>query len=209
MEIVAATSNRNKLAELRTVASEHGISILSPADVRERFSLPPPPDVAEDDPTFVGNARLKSQAFLAWSGIASLGDDSGLEVFALDGRPGVRSARYAGPGASDADRMRRVVEELDRALAIDPSKDRTAQFRSVLVLTRPDGRELIAEGTLRGEILQEPRGSGGFGYDPIVHIFELGKTLAEVDFAVTCRDGFRAKAMRSLIDQIRRIPGNG
>lgn len=208
IEIVAATGNRNKLAELRTVAEGFGVRILDPLEVRERHGLPAVPDVDETGTTFEANARLKAEAFRTWCGLPCLGDDSGLEVYALDLRPGIYSARYAGPGASDTDRMAKLVAELDAALERNPAArnlpygGRGAQFRAVLVLSLPSGQELTSEGVLEGEILHRPRGSGGFGYDPIVLIHELDKTLAEVDFEVTCTRGFRARAMRSLLERL-------
>lgn len=212
IEVVAATGNRNKLAELRTIAREFGVRVLSPEEVRASKGLGEPPDVDEVGTTFEANARLKAHAFLAWCGMPSLGDDSGLEVRSLDMRPGIYSARYAGPGATDRDRIKKIVAELEQTLKNDPRKEqephggRGAQFRSVLVLAFPSGEELTSEGIIEGEILTEPRGSAGFGYDPIVLIHDLGKTLAEVDFEVTCTRGFRALAMKALLEKLLAEP---
>jgi len=132
----------------------------------------------------------------------AIGDDSGLEISALGGRPGVFSARYAGEGASDKVRMAKVLAELAELELAAPGLDRRACFRCTLVLAYPNGAVLWAEGELKGTILYEPRGDKGFGYDPIVLIDELGQTLAEVDFSITCENGFRARAARELFGKL-------
>jgi XTP/dITP diphosphohydrolase len=200
--ILAATGNKNKLLELQTIAVDFDCRIVSPADWQRENSLPPIPEVDENEPTFHGNALLKAQAFCAWGGIPALGDDSGLEVDALNRRPGVHSARYAGPGADDQQRMRKVLEELRAAQRQDASLTRSARFRCALALVFPDGRQCEAEGSLEGHILEEPRGSKGFGYDPIVFLDAIGCTLAEVEFDYTCEHGFRALAARSLFHKL-------
>lgn len=195
--IVVGTGNRHKLAELQTVSSRFGISLLSPAQIQERFGLGPLPTFDEDDPSYRGNALKKALAFSEWSGCPCLGDDSGLEVSALSGRPGVHSARYAGPDASDSDRIIKLLGELRES----GSTDRSACFRCALVAVDVAGHLKEAEGVLTGIILEHPAGSGGFGYDPIVRIDDFGKTLAEVDFALTCERGFRARAALRLFSQ--------
>ncbi len=201
-EILAATSNSDKIRELRTIAQEFSISLLSPDDLVRMHSLPPPPDVEEYHETYFGNAGLKAEAYAAWSGMPSLADDSGLEVAALGGEPGVRSARYAGEGASAEARWRKVLSELELMSQSNSDIDRSACFHCSLVMAYPDGASLSSSGTLPGEILKEPSGTGGFGYDPIVYIPELGKTLAEIPFSETCRIGFRAQAARDLFGQL-------
>ncbi len=200
--IVVASGNRNKLAELSTIAERFGIALVAPAELAEEKGLPPPPEVDEIGTTFIENARLKARAFSKWSGLPALGDDSGLEVSALGGMPGIYSARYAGEGKSDADRVSKLLQELASALERDPSLGRRGQFRCVLSLVEGEHELMNAEGILEGTILHEPRGTGGFGYDPIIELDALGKTLAEVDFETTCARGFRAVAAENLFRRL-------
>ncbi len=199
-ELLAATSNADKIRELATIADEFSIKLLTPAELAAREGVSAPPEVEETEETYYGNALLKAKAYAQWSGMPSLADDSGLEVAALGGAPGVHSARYAGEGASAETRWRKVLSELEKLQ--DSSLDRSACFRCSLVLCYPDGALLSAESILPGEILESPQGDGGFGYDPIVYIPELGKTLAEIPFSETCRIGFRAKAARELFTSL-------
>ena len=200
--IVVASNNSNKVRELQTVANEFGIELLSPQDAARAFDLGAPPEVEETADSYRGNALLKASAFRRWSNLPALGDDSGLEVEALAGRPGVRSARYGGEGLSDRERYLKLLAELEQVLQQQQIDERGALFRCYLVLSLPDGSLQEAEGILQGEVLEEPRGENGFGYDPIVRIFDLGKTFAEVEFATVCRMGFRAKAARELFSQL-------
>lgn len=203
LPIVIASSNRNKIAELQTVAAEFALPLVTPQAVRQRFGLPAPPDVDEVGKTYRENAMLKACEFVNWSGLPSLGDDSGLEVSALGNRPGVYSARYGGEGLTSTERYELLLSELTQTLAESNSTDRSARFRCYLVLARPNDGMKEAEATLEGEILSAPRGEFGFGYDPIVLIHSFGKTLAEVEFSETCRCGFRALAARKLFSQLR------
>lgn len=212
-KIIIASSNKNKILELQTVADEFSLELLSPEQAQAQFKLQPPPEVEETGTTYRENAFLKARAFAAWSGMPSLGDDSGLEVSALEDRPGLYSARYGGDGLSSEDRYRLLLVELEEYLRKHQVRDRSARFRAYLALVFPAGSgpldqsgmqrdEFEAEGTLEGEILPEPRGTKGFGYDPIVTIHSLGKTLAEVDFSRVCEIGFRGIAARKLFRQI-------
>ncbi len=201
-QIVVATSNKHKLAELQTIGAQFGIQLLSPVEIQSLKKLPLPPEVDETANTFYGNALLKAEAFYRWCGVPALGDDSGLEVEALDGAPGIHSARYAGVGASDKERIDKLLCELEKAISLNPTKTRRAQFRSVLVLVSSHSEPISAEGILTGHILQELRGTNGFGYDPIVWLDEIGATLAEVDFSVTCTKGFRAKGAHNLFSKL-------
>ena len=152
-----ASANPKKVAELREILGER-------MELVPRPSEDVVPEVIEDADTFVGNARLKAAALVAATGLAALADDSGLEVDALGGDPGVRSARYAGDDATDEANVEKLLGALaDRA---DPA-DRRARFRCVIVLQHPDGREIVADGTVEGHITDAPRGAGGFGYDPV------------------------------------------
>ncbi|MBP9839148.1 MAG: non-canonical purine NTP pyrophosphatase [Proteobacteria bacterium] len=201
-EILAATGNKNKLLELQTVAKRYGLTVLSPKEVKEKYNLGEPPEVEENASDYRGNAFLKAEAFFKWSGLPSLGDDSGLEVRALDNMPGIYSARYAGAGATDKDKIAKVLSELNEKLKNNSTLNRDARFYCYLVLILGENEYLEEDGELQGYILDRPKGDLGFGYDPIVHIHELNKTLSEVDFAVTCEKGFRAKAAEKLFKRL-------
>lgn len=168
--VVLASANPKKAAEIGHILEGRIDLVPRPPEV---------PEVVEDADTFVGNARLKAQALVAATGLPALADDSGLEVDALGGAPGVRSARYAGEGGDDG----RNVAKLLRVLADrgDPEA-RTARFRAVVVLLWPDGREVVAEGVVEGTIAPAPRGTGGFGYDPVfVPLEGDGRTFGEME----------------------------
>jgi XTP/dITP diphosphohydrolase len=198
MEIVIASANRNKIAELQLIAKDFAVTLLSPEEAQKRIGLGPLPEVDEPEMTYYGNALRKAEAFAQWSGLPALGDDSGLEVDLLDGRPGVHSARYGG-GVADRERCRLLLEEVAKTKST-PSQIVRAQFCCCLVLAQASQEPLSVEVTLPGTLLEEFRGEHGFGYDPVVHIDALGCTLAEIDFARLCRDGFRAKAVRELFE---------
>ena len=194
--IVVASANKNKILELQTVAKDFAVELLSPAQAAAEMKLPDPPDVTEDGQTYFENARKKAAAFARWARMPALGDDSGLEVSALGNRPGIQSARYAGAGASDEQKIDKLLNELGA------NPQRAACFRCILVLAYPSGELVSSEGELKGQILHQRQGTNGFGYDPIVLIDELGLTLAEVDFSVTCTHGFRAKAAQRLFSSL-------
>ncbi len=148
------------------------------------------PEVVETGATLEENARLKARAVAGYSGLPSLADDTGLEVDALNGQPGVETARFSGPDAtyqSNVDCLLEVLAGVD---------DRRARFRTVVVLAYPDGREIMAEGVLDGSIATSPRGSGGFGYDPIFEV--AGRTLAEMDSKNKNMISHRSRAIRAL-----------
>jgi XTP/dITP diphosphohydrolase len=195
--IVLASANPKKAAELAEILAEAGGGA-------ELLPRPPEvPEVVEDADDFLGNARLKARALLAATGIDSLADDSGLEVDALQGAPGVRSARYAGDDADDQANTERLLTELERR-GVAKNSGRTARFRSVVVLVRADGAEFVAEGTVEGRIADEPRGSGGFGYDPVFIPAEGdGRTFAEMDVAEKHAISHRGRALRDLVSQLR------
>jgi len=167
--LILASRNPGKLAELRALLSE-GRAV-------EVVGLPEEaPEVEETGASFAENARLKARAIAEWSGEWALADDSGLEVDALGGAPGVRSRRYAGPEATDADR----IDALLKALTDVPDAGRTARFRCALAIAAPDGRVWTAEGACEGRITYAPRGAHGFGYDPIFELPEAARTMAEL-----------------------------
>ncbi|MBM4245956.1 MAG: non-canonical purine NTP pyrophosphatase [Deltaproteobacteria bacterium] len=187
--VTLATRNAGKLVELQA---------LCPGELELRLlpSQPAPPEVDEDQDSYLGNARKKACAIAAFTGGAALADDSGLEVDALPGELGVRSARYGGPGLDDAGRCARLLDTMRGVRA------RAARFRCVLVLA--DGEQWVsAEGTLEGEITDAPRGGAGFGYDPVFLLPERGCTLAELAAAEKNALSHRAAAMRALVAQLR------
>jgi XTP/dITP diphosphohydrolase len=165
--------------------------------------LPAAPDVEEDADTFLGNARKKARALAEAAGLAALADDSGLAVEALGGRPGVRSARYAGPGATDEDNNQRLLEELARV----PAGQRGAAFVCAMVLALPGGGEFSAEGRLGGRILEAPRGDRGFGYDPLFVVEGTDLTLAEMDLGAKNAVSHRARALRAILPRVLALAG--
>ena len=161
------------------------------------------PEVDEDADTFIGNAAKKAREVSAATGLPALADDSGLCVDALAGAPGVYSARFAGPDADDAANNAKLLTEL----AAVPAAQRTAHFRCALVLADvrgPLGDAIIsADGTCHGQILTAPRGSAGFGYDPLFWVTSLGQTFAELDLASKSELSHRARAMRAIAQQLQ------
>jgi len=188
VRLVLATANPNKATEIAEVLGAEFELVARPSDV---------PEVVEDADTFEGNARLKSSALVRATGQPALADDSGLEVDALDGAPGVHSARYAGDHATGADNVARLLN----ALSGVPSSRRTARFRCVLVVSWPDGREVVATGTVEGHIVDAPRGASGFGYDPVFVPDDPsagGRTFAEMSSTEKHAISHRGRALREL-----------
>jgi XTP/dITP diphosphohydrolase len=183
--IVIATKNPGKFKEI--VALLYGLDVLLLPLDRAGLTVVPP----ESGESFQENAGLKAAAVARSSGWLSLADDSGLEVDALGGEPGVRSARFGGPHATDADRNRLLLEKLRGV----PAEKRTARFHCVVAIAQPQGPTRFAEGICEGRIALAPRGTHGFGYDPLFEIESLGKTFAELEPEVKNRISHRAKAM--------------
>jgi XTP/dITP diphosphohydrolase len=191
--VVLASANPKKAAEIAEILGDRIALVPRPPEV---------PDVVEDADTFEGNARLKAVALVEATGLVALADDSGLQVDALGGEPGVFSARYAGEGASDADNVVKLLAALSAVGAVDPA-DRTARFRAVLVLRRPDGAEVVSDGVVEGTIASAPRGEGGFGYDPVfVPTDGDGRTFGEMDAAAKHAISHRGRSLRALLDQL-------
>jgi XTP/dITP diphosphohydrolase len=189
--LLLATANQGKLRELRTILHGLPVELVGLTEVGRGD----PPEVEETGDTFLANALLKARAYAAWSGLAAVADDSGIEVDALAGAPGVRSARYAGPGASDQANLDKLLAELTGV----PPERRTARFRCVAALHDPaTGRETHAEAAWEGRILDAPRGSGGFGYDPVFLPDGWDRTSAEVDQPTKDAASHRGKAFRAL-----------
>ncbi len=185
-KILVATRNNGKINEIRAILQNISIELLS------LNSFPELPDVVEDGETFEENALKKARVMALATGIAALADDSGLCVDALNGRPGVLSARYAGEGASDEEKCARILEEMKDV----PDVSRTARFICVLALIAPNGYEKLFKGACEGKIIREMRGSGGFGYDPIFYYPGSGLTFAEMDREAKNRVSHRGRALR-------------
>lgn len=168
--LLLATNNAGKVAEFRQLLDGCGWELVTPAELG--FSL----EIEESGQTYAENATMKALAYAKAGGLTALADDSGLEVDALDGRPGPRSARYAGPNRTDAER----VQALLRELADVPDERRGARFRAVIAIAQPSGRVELAEGTVEGQIARAPRGDSGFGYDPVFLLPGRGLTAAEL-----------------------------
>jgi XTP/dITP diphosphohydrolase len=208
--LLLASANQGKLRELRTILDGLPVELVGLAEA----GLGEPPEVEETGDTFLENALLKARAYAAWSGLAAVADDSGLEVDALGGAPGVRSARYAGPGAGDQANL----DKLLAALAGLPPERRAARFRCAAVLvdprgargsggrkpSPPEGREWHAEAAWEGRVLEAPRGTGGFGYDPVFLPDGWEVTSAEVDQATKDAASHRGRAFRALRPAIER-----
>ncbi|WP_334110527.1 XTP/dITP diphosphatase [Thermodesulfitimonas autotrophica] len=186
--IVVATTNRGKLREIEEILAPLGLSVTSLA------AYPGFPEIEEDGATFEENAIKKAQFTAAFTGETALADDSGLEVDYLGGAPGVRSARFAGEPKNDAANNAKLL----RLLAGVPWEKRTARFRCVIAVATPDGAVATAEGTCEGFILTEPRGTGGFGYDPLFYFPEYGKTFAELPPEVKNQVSHRGRALAKL-----------
>ncbi len=168
--LVLATANRHKFAEMLLALGPLPLRILSLAD------FPEAPEVEEDADDYAANARKKAVACRAATGFPSLADDSGLEVDALDGAPGVRSKRYGGEATGFGEKMARILGALEGRA----DTERAARFRCAVALALPDGRVVVEEGACEGRIARAPRGAGGFGYDPIFIDSTTGRTFAEM-----------------------------
>ena len=204
MKILIATRNPGKRREYRALLGG-GLANRIPIEWVMLNDIGITTDVEETSSTFEENARLKAESYARESGLLTLADDSGLEVQALNGAPGVQSARYGGPRATDADRYRRLL----RALEHVPTGQRGARFVCVVAVCTPGGELHTAEGECRGNITYQPRGSHGFGYDPIFYIPDLGMTMAEVEPDLKNQISHRARALEAikptLIDLIAQV----
>ena len=190
IEVVVATSNHGKLVEIRSALDFGGWRFVAARDLDEEWPSPP-----EDGDTFEDNARIKAVASRERFALAALADDSGLEVDALDGAPGVYSSRFAGPCATDAENNSRLLLAL-KGIAVE---HRTARFRCTIVFIAPDGTETVATGTCEGRIGPAPRGEHGFGYDPLFEPEATpGFTMAELSLAEKNAISHRGAALRDL-----------
>jgi XTP/dITP diphosphohydrolase len=194
-ELVLATRNRNKVIELVALLGDLGIKI------RTLDEFPDAPEVVEDGDSCEANAVKKARAIAEYTGLPAVADDTGLEVDALGGRPGVYAARYAGEDATYDDNCRKLLRELTGV----PREQRTARFLTVAVIALPSNGIRVAQGTLEGVISEEASGTLGFGYDPVFLIPELGKTLAQLSVEQKNTISHRAKAFTRATDLLRKM----
>ena len=191
MKLAIATNNQHKLQEIRAILGDSFEELLSLKDLGIDV------DVEETGSTLEENALIKARAILSLSGIATLADDTGLMVDALNGAPGVYSARYAGEEHDDAKNRALLLKNLDGI------KDRFAHFATVIALCYPDGKTLTASGRVNGEILLSERGTEGFGYDSLFFSTELGKTFAEATQAEKNSVSHRGRALRAMLELVK------
>jgi XTP/dITP diphosphohydrolase len=190
VKFVVASGNPDKLRELRRLLAAPGLELVG---------LPAGADRPEEHgATLLDNARIKARAAVAATGLPAIADDTGLEVDALGGRPGVHAARFAGPQASYDDNVARLLREL---AGVPPAR-RAARFRTACVACFPDGGEVAAEGVLEGAIAEQPRGANGFGYDPVFEVAGTGRTLGEMPEEEKNRLSHRARAAAGLLQAL-------
>ena len=192
--IVLASSNAGKVREINEMLSGHAVRIVSQSE----FNVP---EVAETGLTFIENALLKARNAARHTGLPAIADDSGIELAAFDGRPGIYSARYAGQGASDADNLRKLITDVSKL----PEDKRRCRFVCLMVYLRhtEDPTPLIAEGVWEGIAVTTPRGTNGFGYDPIFYVPTHHCTSAELPPETKNRLSHRGQALRSLVAQLQ------
>lgn len=183
MKVVLASHNQKKMVEMKAILSQMGVEVLSQAEVG--MDLEP----EETGTTFEENARIKAQAVMQATGLPAIADDSGLMVDALGGDPGVYSARYGGPGLDDTGRWQLLLKNMAG------ESNRACKFVSVICCAFPDGGEVMARGECPGILAQGPSGDGGFGYDPIFYLPQLGKTMAQLTSAEKNQISHRARAL--------------
>ncbi|HND49328.1 MAG TPA: RdgB/HAM1 family non-canonical purine NTP pyrophosphatase [Anaerolineales bacterium] len=194
-KLLIATNNQGKVREFQELLTGSGIEFVTPVQINLQL------DVEEDGSTYQENASKKALAFAKASGLISLADDSGLEVEALGGAPGLYSARYSPkPGANDKDRRDFLLSNLQ-----DKPRPWKAHFHATIAVANPTGEVEFTDGNCYGEIIPEERGSGGFGYDPIFFMPELGKTMSELDMSEKNRLSHRARAVIAAMPILKRI----
>ena len=186
MKVIAATNNKGKLSEMKAIFADLGIEIISMSDADIYV------EVEETGTTFEENSLIKAKAVSLLCDYPVIADDSGLCVDALNGAPGVHSARYAGENATDKEKIDKILKELE------DEEDRTARFVSVVTFVDTDGQYISARGTVEGHILKAPEGNNGFGYDPIFYCDELGKSFAVADAEEKNKISHRGRALNQL-----------
>ena len=195
--IALASRNPGKLREIRTILEAAGVNVgIASADEFSGWQAPP-----EDAPDYEGNAFLKARSLAAFAGVAALADDSGIEVDALGGEPGSRSARFAGDDATDDANLAKLISLIGEV----PPEQRTARYRCVAALVTPAGVEEVGEGTVEGILVTVPRGTGGFGYDPIFVPLASDRTMAELSPDEKDTISHRGKAFRALVPAIAKL----
>ena len=197
VKLLIATHNPGKIEEYEELLAGLPLELTYPA--QEGLDI----EVAETGASFAENARLKAAAYARASGLVALADDSGLEVDALGGEPGIHSARYAGTGASDKERYRLLLEKLREV----PWEERTARFRCVIAVATPGGQVHTAEGTCEGIIAFAPKGEHGFGYDPVFYLQEYGKTMADLPPETKNKISHRARAVQRAREILEEMQG--
>jgi len=196
MKFIIATNNKKKLKELSVILNRLGVDAVSLAEAGVES------DVEETGATFEENSRLKAIAAMEKSGLPAIADDSGLEVDALGGEPGIYSARYGGDACrDDKERYEYLLKNMENV----PDGCRSARFVSVITCTFPDGREISARGEIEGEILRAPSGEGGFGYDPIFFVKEEGMTTAEMSAERKNEISHRARSLQIMSKKLEEI----
>ncbi len=193
-QIILATRNQGKVREFRAMFADSGFDVIG------LDAYPDMPEVEETGLTFEENALLKSRAVCAYTGLVALADDSGIAVEALAGEPGIHSARYSeepGKPATTEGNNQKLLKTMTGLKDVE----RRAYFISVISVTAPNGQEMLARGVWEGEVLEAPRGDNGFGYDPLMFIPELGRSVAELDPEHKNRLSHRAKALEQLMKQ--------
>jgi XTP/dITP diphosphohydrolase len=192
-QVILATRNQGKVREFNRLFADLGWEAVS------LDAFPDAPEVVEDGDTFEANALKKARTISTYLGMPAVGDDSGLEVDALEGRPGVYSARYAGEGATDEDNWRKLLKELEDV----PMERRTARFRCVLALAEPGKEPIMASGHCEGVIVRQPAGTNGFGYDPVFFLPQHMATMAQLSPEQKNQISHRAMALRNLLAKIK------
>ena len=192
-KILLATGNPGKAGELADLLKGVPFEMVSLRD----FNLPA--EIDEPADTFEGNAIIKAEVYARMSGLLTLADDSGLEIDALSGQPGVHSKRFAGEDATDEERVQIVLQRLEAV----PWEQRAARYRCVLAIARPDGDTVTCEGICSGIIGHEVRGSGGFGYDPVFYLLEFDKTVAELSLEEKNQTSHRARAAKQAVELLK------
>ncbi len=194
MQMIAATKNKGKIREIENIFGKLGIEVVSAEDAGIDV------EVEETGSSFIENSLIKARSIAMFCDSIVLADDSGLCVDALGGRPGIYSARYAGEGASDSEKVAKLLEEMKGVT------ERSAMFVTAAAVVFPDGREVTAMGEVRGYILDAPEGNNGFGYDPVFYSRELGKSFAMATDEEKNSVSHRSRALRALYEKIKDFP---
>jgi XTP/dITP diphosphohydrolase len=194
-KLLLATNNQGKIQEFRALFQDIAYELTTPSDIQLKL------EVEESGATYAANAQLKARAFCEASGLLTLADDSGLEVDALNGEPGIRSARYAGPAAADVNKVEYLLSRLKGV----PEEKRSARFRCVIAIAKPGGQVLFCGGKCEGRISFAPRGLQGFGYDPVFYFPEMGKTMAELPEEIKNQISHRGLAAQAAVVLLRNL----